>query len=98
MYSEVVSSELLTTLSLYKNDNLIYFFLSSVIEENSVLACKQSDKEWACPAPQCRRILSRKQTLKSHLLSVHNISCKYEVKNMLYTLYSMIQMYRKHSH
>ncbi|XP_052212666.1 uncharacterized protein LOC127831685 [Dreissena polymorpha] len=85
MYSKVVSSESLTTLSLYKNDNLIYFFLSSVIEENSVLACKQSDKEWACPAPQCRRILSRKQTLKSHLLSVHNIS--YEVPVKRYKLY-----------
>lgn len=45
------------------------------MEDHEIDACV-SDAGWQCPVETCKQILSRKQTLRSHLSSVHNIACK----------------------
>ena len=35
--------------------------------------CQVGDKSWVCPVSTCKKSLSRKQTLRTHLLSQHGI-------------------------
>ncbi|KAL5011498.1 hypothetical protein ScPMuIL_004363 [Solemya velum] len=43
------------------------------MDEEAVLECRTGEKEWKCPIKECNAVLSRKQTLKTHILHVHNI-------------------------
>ena len=43
------------------------------VEENDGL---DDDKSWKCPVTTCKKSLSRKQTLQSHLLTIHGIGGK----------------------
>lgn len=46
------------------------------MDEEAVLECRTGEKEWKCPIKECNAVLSRKQTLKTHILHVHNIQGK----------------------
>ncbi|KAL5012295.1 hypothetical protein ScPMuIL_010846 [Solemya velum] len=43
------------------------------MDEEAVLECRTGEKEWKCPIKECNAVLSRKQTLKTHILHVQNI-------------------------
>lgn len=50
------------------------------MDEEDVMKCRKRPNEWRCPIDNCDKHLSRKQTLKSHLSSVHGIEGKIENK------------------
>ncbi|XP_060589831.1 uncharacterized protein LOC132745022 [Ruditapes philippinarum] len=60
-------------------------FYSIMMEEEFILQCKQDDNSWKCPVMTCGKILSRKQTLKSHIVNQHNVEAGKPVKR--YKLY-----------
>ena len=42
--------------------------------------CYLSPNKWKCPVEECGKILSRKQTLKTHLKSIHDVNGMYKKK------------------
>ena len=43
------------------------------MEEYDLDACKEYEKAWKCPIDTCMKILTRKQTLQTHLSSIHGV-------------------------
>ncbi|XP_033730140.1 uncharacterized protein LOC117319447 [Pecten maximus] len=52
-------------------------------------SCLCPDGKWQCPVGDCNQKLSRKQTLKQHITSLHDIDVRWEVKQ--YKLYEFDQ-------
>lgn len=46
------------------------------MDDKEIEACRISKNEWRCPAEGCNQILTRKQTLKSHLAAIHEVAGK----------------------
>lgn len=42
------------------------------MDEDFISNCKQGENIWKCPFESCGKVLSRKQTLKSHIANLHN--------------------------
>ena len=51
-----------------------YLMFQDNMEEINISECQVSEKCWICPV--CKKNLSRKQTLRTHLLAVHDIDGK----------------------
>lgn len=49
---------------------IIYILLS--FSSMDINACQIDEKKWQCPVEQCKKILSRKQTLIEHVISFHS--------------------------
>lgn len=42
------------------------------MNEEEIQKCCTSPSTWVCPKEDCKKVLSRKQTLISHLMNIHN--------------------------
>ena len=59
---------------LFVNHDIFSIILQAcILSEEDISNCKRSETEWACPITECNAVLSRKQTLKSHLATLHGV-------------------------
>ena len=72
--------------TLHVSNMHLYTSFQDIYSEDDILSCQIADKIWLCPIKSCEQALSRKQTLKIHLITVHNVQ---GIKYMLFLILSV---------